>query len=171
MTLLPVLAPELADVDPTALVVAVGPGGSGKSTYSAAASARGLVVICLDALRQEVSATGDAGDQSATPAAVALQGALLDAHLRAGEGVFLDSTNVEIRVRADAIARARVHGRPVVALRFLPDLDVCRARNAARPANRRVPDNVLDWQHALAAQATVPALLAEGFTAAHDVTT
>ncbi|MZG01470.1 ATP-binding protein, partial [Streptomyces sp. SID5614] len=69
------------------------------------------------------------------------------------------------------VERARWHGRPVVALRFLPRLDTCRARNAARPANRRVPGNVLTWQHDLTIAATPQALIAEGFTAAHDIAT
>ncbi|MFB8000475.1 AAA family ATPase [Streptomyces sp. NPDC056002] len=112
---------------------------------------------------------GDAGDQSATPAAVERQNALLEQHLSAGTTVFLDSTNVEDHVRASLVQQARRHGRPVVALRFLPHLDTCRARNRARPANRRVPDDVLAWQHARTREATPQALLAEGFTAAHDV--
>ncbi|MET7518736.1 AAA family ATPase [Streptomyces sp. NPDC005480] len=68
--------------------------------------------------------------------------------------MYLDSTNVEPQVRAALVKRARAHGRPIVALRFLPTLDTCRARNAARPANRRVPDDVLAWQHALTHEAT-----------------
>ncbi|NBE53973.1 ATP-binding protein [Streptomyces boluensis] len=75
-------------------------------------------------------------------------------------------------MRAGLIERARRHGRPVVALRFLPGLAVCRARNDARTgadASRRVPDDVLAWQYDGAQHATEAALLAEGFTAAHTV--
>ncbi|MGW3661310.1 hypothetical protein ACWD6R_39335 [Streptomyces sp. NPDC005151] len=66
--------------------------------------------------------------------------------------------------------RARRHGRPIVALRFLPDLDTCRARNRLRPANRQVPDDTLRWQHDLARAVTPSVLLAEGFTAVYEVT-
>ncbi|MEJ8640633.1 hypothetical protein WKI68_02610 [Streptomyces sp. MS1.HAVA.3] len=41
------------------------------------------VVVCLDELHREISG-GDAGDQSATPAAVARQNLLLDCYLAAG---------------------------------------------------------------------------------------
>ncbi|MFH9390346.1 AAA family ATPase [Streptomyces albidoflavus] len=111
----------------------------------------------------------DAGDQSATPAAVARQNALLEGHLTAGSTLFLDSTNVEFLVRADLVERARRHNRPIAALRFLPDLSTCLARNARRPPGRRVPPDTLRWQHHLAREATPDALLREGFTAVHQV--
>ncbi|MFI5526865.1 AAA family ATPase [Streptomyces platensis] len=157
----------LRSIEPGTLLVAVGPGASGKSTFAAEA---GLVTVtCLDSLRQEIS--GNAGDQAATPAAVERQSALLEAHLSEGITPFLDSTSVEASVRADLVERARRHGRPIVALRFLPPLDTCRVRNSARPDNRRVPDDVLAWQHALALAATPKVLLQEGFTATHDIVT
>ncbi|MFH9355481.1 hypothetical protein [Kitasatospora sp. NPDC017646] len=42
------------------------------------------------------------------------------------------------------------------------ELPVCLRRNAERPANRRVPDDVLRWQHQLAVEA-LPGLADEGF--------
>jgi predicted kinase len=154
------------------LVVAVGPGGAGKSTYADDAFCTEAVieeVVSLDSLRREIG--GDAGDQSLTPAAVERQTVLLEKHLSDGTTVFLDSTNVEVHVRAALVEQARRHGRPIVALRFLPHLDTCRARNRERPANRQVPDDVLAWQHSLTHAATPQVLLAEGFTAAHDLAT
>ncbi|MFE2684498.1 AAA family ATPase [Streptomyces mirabilis] len=153
------------DLVPGTLLVAVGPGASGKSTYAATAAVD--VVVCLDSLRREIG--GDEADQSVTPAAVQRQNALLEQHLSAGATVFLDSTNVEPRVRADLVERARRRGRPIVALRFLPDLDTCLTRNALRPVNRRVPDDTLRWQHRLAREATPSVLMREGFTAVHQV--
>ncbi|MFE7070445.1 AAA family ATPase [Streptomyces sp. NPDC057620] len=153
------------DLVPGTVLVAVGPGASGKSTYAVTAAVVD-VVVCLDSLRREVG--GDAGDQSVTPAAVERQNALLEQHLSDGATVFLDSTNVEPHVRAQLVDRARRHGRPVVALRFLPDLDTCLARNALRSANRRVPDDRLRWQHDLTREATADALLREGFTTVHQ---
>lgn len=153
------------DLAPGTLLVAVGPGASGKSTYAATAAVD--VVVCLDSLRREIG--GDEGDQSVTPAAVQRQNALLEQYLSAGSTVFLDSTNVEPRVRAELVERARRRGRPVVALRFLPDLDTCLTRNALRPVNRRIPDDTLRWQHDLTREATADVLLREGFTAVHHI--
>ncbi|WP_331718757.1 ATP-binding protein [Streptomyces sp. NBC_00212] len=153
------------DLAPGTLLVAVGPAASGKSTYAATAAVD--VVICLDSLRAEIG--GDAGDQSVTPAAVARQNTLLEHYLSSGATVFLDSTNVEPDVRIGLVERARRHGRPVVALRLLPDLDTCLTRNAQRPANQRVPVGTLRWQHDLAREATPGALLREGFAAVHQV--
>ncbi|MFJ8982903.1 AAA family ATPase [Streptomyces sp. NPDC102282] len=159
-------------LEPGTLVVAIGPGGAGKSTYADDAFATEAAieeVLSLDFLREEIG--GDAGDQSVTPAAVERQNALLEKHLSTGTTVFLDSTNVETRVRAQLVEQARRHGRPVIALRFLPHLDTCRARNRQRPPNRQVPEDVLAWQHSLTRRATPQALIAEGFTAAHDIVT
>ncbi|GAA2964896.1 hypothetical protein GCM10010518_59330 [Kitasatospora cinereorecta] len=153
------------DLTPGTLLVAVGPGASGKSTYADTAAVD--AVVCLDSLRREIG--GDAGDQSVTPAAVERQNSLLEQHLSAGATVFLDSTNVEPHVRAQLVERARRRGRPIVALRFLPDLDTCLTRNAQRPANRQVPPDTLRWQHQLAQKATPDALLREGFTAVHHI--
>ncbi|MFJ8896709.1 AAA family ATPase [Leifsonia sp. NPDC102414] len=153
------------DLAPGTLLVAVGPGASGKSTYADTVAAD--AVVCLDSLRREIG--GDEGDQSVTPAAVERQNALLEHHLGAGSTVFLDSTNVEPHVRAQLVERARRHSRPIVALRFLPDLDTCLTRNAQRPPNRQVPPDTLRWQHQLAREATPDALLREGFTAVHHI--
>ncbi|MER7952816.1 hypothetical protein ABTY59_36065 [Streptomyces sp. NPDC096079] len=46
-----------------------------------------------------------------------------------------NSTNVEPRQRAGLVERAHRHWRPIVALRFLPDLVTCLTRNALRSAD------------------------------------
>ncbi len=106
------VAPPL-NLAPGTLLVAVGPGASGKSTYADTAAVD--VVVCLDSLRREIG--GDEGDRFVTPAAVERHNTLLEHHLSAGATVFLDSTNVEPHVRAQLVERARRHSRPIVALR------------------------------------------------------
>lgn len=69
----PDIVPAL-DLAPGTLVVAVGPGASGKSTFAATAAVD--AVICLDSLRREIGR--DEGDQSVTPAAVARQNRFWD---------------------------------------------------------------------------------------------
>ncbi|MFF3730875.1 AAA family ATPase [Streptomyces sp. NPDC002476] len=154
----------LRGLAPGALVVAIGPGASGKST--AALTAPVDAVISLDVLRGEIG-TGE-GDQSVTPAAVEQQNRLLDTFLAAGRRVFLDSTNVERHIRAGLVERARRHQRPIIALRFGTSLDTCRARNRSRPGARQVPDDVLVWQWSLAREATAQVLLEEGFAAVYE---
>ncbi|MCX4546556.1 ATP-binding protein [Streptomyces sp. NBC_01565] len=158
---------RVLDLPRGALLVAVGPGASGNSSFAASFGNEVDVVVCLDELRREIS--GDPGDQAVTPAAVARQNLLLDRHLAAGSAVLVDSTNVESRVRARLLDLARRHGRPAVAVLFTTDLDTCLERNRRRPPNRRVPDGVLRWQQDLARSSTAPLLLAEGFTSVYEV--
>ncbi|MEW2458772.1 AAA family ATPase [Streptomyces albus] len=156
----------LRSIEPGTLLVAVGPGASGKRrSRPRPGSSPSVSTPC--ASRSEVTR----GDQSVTPAAVVEQHILLEKHLSEGTTLYLDSTNVEVSVRAELVEQARRHGRPIVAVCFLPHLDTCRARNSARPPNRRGPDDVLAWQHSLALAATPKALIGEGFTAAHDLAT
>jgi predicted kinase len=142
-----------------ALVVFVGPAGAGKSRAAEGfpASAR----VCLDQLRAAVA--DDPGSQEATSDAVALQDLIVEARLRRGLLIVLDATNVERRVRVSLVERAHRHGRRPVAVVFATPVDLCVRRNARRPANRRVPEEVLRRQHEQAAQA-LPLLVKEGFT-------
>ncbi|WP_371484813.1 AAA family ATPase [Kitasatospora sp. NBC_00315] len=148
-----------APIAPGTLTVLIGPAGSGKSTFTHAVPSG--EVISLDALRALVTG-GDAGDQASTAEAVQLQNLLLDARLRRGRTVYCDSTNVEQAVRARLVERARLNGRPRLAIVFTTPLDLCLRRNSQRPANRRVPENVLRWQHQLAVE-SLPGLADEGF--------
>ncbi|MCX4808859.1 ATP-binding protein [Streptomyces sp. NBC_01214] len=49
----------LRSLEPGTLLVAVGPGASGKSTFAAQAGI--VTVVCLDSLRQQIG--GNAGDR------------------------------------------------------------------------------------------------------------
>ncbi|MFF7459130.1 AAA family ATPase [Kitasatospora sp. NPDC008115] len=141
------------------LVVLIGPAGSGKTTYTHAIPSS--QVVSLDDLRALVTG-GDAGDQSATAQAVQTHDLVLEGRLLRGRTVVCDSTNVEQAVRARLIERARRHGRPLLAIVLTTPLDLCQHRNSLRPPNRRVPDDVVRWQHQLAAE-SLPGLTAEGF--------
>ncbi|MER7848360.1 AAA family ATPase [Kitasatospora sp. NPDC096077] len=141
------------------LVALIGPAGAGKTTYTRAVPSR--QVVSLDDLRALVTG-GDSGDQGATAEAVQIHDLVLEGRLLRGRTVVCDSTNVEQAVRARLIERARRHDRPLLAIVMTTPLDVCLRRNSQRPANRRVPDDVLRWQHQLAVEA-LPGLASEGF--------
>lgn len=149
-----------------ALVVLIGVAGSGKSTYAARWPAQ--QVLSLDALRAAVA--DDECDQDATGDAAAVLHAIAAARLRRRLTTVIDATNVEAGVREHLVALATAHGMPAVAVVVLDvPLEVCRARNAARPGpragarwGRRVPDEVLVAQHEHL-HASLPALRDEGF--------
>ena len=142
--------------EPGAVVVLVGPSASGKTSY--AARFQPTARICLDTLRGQVA--DDESDQSATTIAAQLQDLLLDARLSRNLLTVLDSTNLLAHVRAKILARSRAYCRPCVAVLFNGvDLAECERRNAARA--RRVPTEILRWQHTLIP--TAEQLLGEGF--------
>ncbi|MEU2462362.1 AAA family ATPase [Streptomyces sp. NPDC012473] len=144
-----------------ALCVLVGPPGCGKSTF--AARCPDSWRVCLDRFRE--LATDDERDQSATPVAVEIQNLLLDARLSRARTTIVDSTNLEKRVRADLLTRARRWQRPCVAVLFDVPLDVVEARNAGR--ERVVRPHVVRKLHQLLP--TAEQLHDEGFAAVHLV--
>lgn len=151
----------LRDIPDPAMVALIGPAGAGKTTFARLWPATS--VLELDACRALVS---DAGDQDATADAVAVQQLLLEARLSRRRTTILDSTNTRSDIRQDLITRAHRHGLPAIAVALATPLEVCRARNAARPPNRRVPDAALVDQHA-AVQQCLNHLADEGFDQVH----
>ncbi|MFD5907065.1 AAA family ATPase [Streptomyces microflavus] len=146
--------------EPGSVIVLVGPPASGKSTWTTARfppSAR----VSLDFFRGLL--TDSEADQGANEEALALRALVLEGRLRRGRTTVCDSTSIEIPARADLLARARAHGRPVAAVLFDTPLEECLARNASRV--RTVPPGVVRAMHA--ALPTVAELYAEGFTAVH----
>lgn len=140
------------------LVCLIGAAGSGKSTW--ASTWPDTQVLELDRFRALVS--DDAGCQESTGDAVFALQAVLEARLARRKMTVVDATNCEPAVRADLIATARRHGVPTVALVVPTPVSVCVERQKGRPANRRVPEQVVRAQHAAMVDA-FPGLPAEGF--------
>ncbi|MET8724098.1 ATP-binding protein [Streptomyces misionensis] len=141
-----------------ALIVMIGASGSGKSTL--ASSWPATQVLELDAFRAMVA--DQAGDQSATGAAVTVMHAALRARMARRLTTVISDTNTDARVRKGLIDLARAHGVPVVALLVATPADVCVQRQAARTPARAVPEDVVRRQHADAV-AAFPQLRSEGF--------
>jgi len=141
-----------------AMVVLLGPSGTGKSTF-AARHFLPTEVLSSDAMRAMVA--DDPNDQDATDAAFELLHTALGFRLARGRLTVVDATNVEAWARAGLLAIARRHGVAAVAVVFDLPLDVCLERNAAR-SDRVLPSRAIRRQHALMATSP-PALGKEGF--------
>ncbi|SDE98801.1 AAA domain-containing protein [Blastococcus aurantiacus] len=104
----------------------VGLQGAGKSTWVAAELAGNHAVVSKDhwprARHRE-----------------ARQRHVVAGLLAAGRSVVVDNTNPSAAERAPLVAAARVAGVPVRAVWVDTPLEICLARNAVRPAERRVP--------------------------------
>ncbi|MER8188190.1 ATP-binding protein [Kitasatospora sp. NPDC094015] len=150
-------AGRLGPVEKGDLIVLVGASGSGKSTLLADVPA--YQVVSLDRLRAVVSAPGD---QTATADAVLLQHQILLARLRRGVTTYVDNTSLSTHHRAQLVELAHQHGRRVIAAHFDAPLPLCIERNRARPAEQRVPEDVLRRQHRMSRSAR-ELLATEGF--------
>jgi protein phosphatase len=155
------------------VVVLIGAAGAGKSTL-AARSFRPDEVLSSDALRAAIS--GDPADQRATRPAFAILHRELVRRLRAGRLVVVDATNIETAARTALLRITRLLGVPAVAIVLAAAPADVHARNAARPG-RVVPADVVSRQLGrlarlgAAPEAIAARLTAEGFAAAHVLTT
>ncbi|WTX00943.1 ATP-binding protein (plasmid) [Streptomycetaceae bacterium NBC_01309] len=156
-TELPVPAWVPAGLDVPSLIVLIGAAGAGKSTVAAAFPASWR--LSLDACRQQVS--DDAGDQTATPDAANVRDHILSARLSRGLPTVLDATHTDTGLRQWLAKLAFAWEMPAVAITVRTLLEVCQARQAARPENRQVPLDTVATQHA--AVPTAEQLYAEGF--------
>ncbi|MFI7608883.1 AAA family ATPase [Micromonospora sp. NPDC049366] len=115
--------------DAAALVLLVGPPGSGKSTWAA----RRFPVhdlFSLDMFRRIL--TGDVADQSATREAVRMLDLVVAFRMASGLTTVVDACNTRPEHRERMIAEAREYGVPVLAVVMATPLEVCLTRNAAR---------------------------------------
>jgi predicted kinase len=136
------------------IILAVGLPGSGKSTYLAN---QGAHPISSDAIRLQL--VDDEADQTLHSRVFATARYLLKQRIELQRPVtYIDATNLTRRDRKPFIALARKFGCEIDALFFDIPLDVCKARNVARP--RLVPDHVLDQMAAKLA----PPSIDEGFS-------
>ncbi|WP_333753099.1 ATP-binding protein [Streptomyces sp. IBSBF 2394] len=150
-----VLYPDLPE---NGLIVLIGASGSGKSTLARTWPAS--QVLSLDALRGTVS--DNPGDQGATGDAADVLKLILERRMARKLNTVIDATNVEQSVRVELVMAAKRHGMPTVAVIVATPLPVCLERQGPRPANRRVPEDVVRAQHQ-AMVASHQRLAAEGF--------
>lgn len=133
----------------------VGASGSGKTTWARARFATNEIVSS-DALRAVVG-SGE-GDLDASTDAFAVLDAVLAARTRRRLTTVVDTLGLDPVRRQAAVELGRAAGLPVVAVRFLTDPGICRARNRRR--DRPVPADALAAQLRRAAEAD---LSADGF--------
>lgn len=145
-----------------ALVLLVGPAGSGKSTW-ATNHYRAEQILSSDTYRLWVA--GDAADQAATADAFKVLHIIAKARLRRGLPTVIDATNLTQRARRSLLRLAAAMGRPAVAIVFDLSLERCLAQNRARP-DRLVPDDVVRRHHA-ELQRALEQLPTEGYAEVH----
>jgi alkanesulfonate monooxygenase SsuD/methylene tetrahydromethanopterin reductase-like flavin-dependent oxidoreductase (luciferase family)/predicted kinase len=150
----PMLPEPGAAVPDPALVVLVGPAGSGKSAW-AAARYRPQEVVSSDQLRAVVG-SGE-HDLDASADAFTLLDQIVAARVRRGLTTVIDTLGLDPPRRRGYAELARRHGLASVAVVFDTDPAECRRRNRAR--DRAVPAAVLDGQlrRMRAAVAGIPA--------------
>jgi alkanesulfonate monooxygenase SsuD/methylene tetrahydromethanopterin reductase-like flavin-dependent oxidoreductase (luciferase family)/predicted kinase len=112
-----------------ALVVLVGPSGSGKSSW-AAARYLAREIVSSDQLRGVVG-SGE-HDLDASADAFALLDQIVSARARRGLTVVVDTLGLDQDKRLDHLALARRSRLPAIAVVFGTPADLCRERNRAR---------------------------------------
>ena len=123
------------------VVVLVGPGASGKSTW-AAANFPADAIVSSDQLRSVVGA-GE-GDVAASKDAFALLDDIVVRRVGRGLTTVIDTLGLDAVRRQWWLALARQHGMACVAVAFDTPADECRARNRGR--TKRIPADVLSAQ-------------------------
>jgi protein phosphatase len=152
--------PKILTIPGSALVVLIGPAGSGKSTF-----ARGhflaTEILSSDYFRGLVS--DDEGDQDATSDAFTLLHLVLEKRLSRGKLCLVDATNTRADFRKRLIECAQLFQRAAVAVVFETPVTLCLERAASRHA-RMVSAAVIRQQVKEVALQHDEDLLREGFT-------
>jgi F420-dependent oxidoreductase-like protein len=123
------------------VVVLVGPGAAGKSTW-AAATFPADAIVSSDRLRALVGSGED--DIAASADAFALLDEVVARRLARGLTTVIDTLGLDPERRRAWLALARRHGMPCAAVAFDTPAAECRARNRARA--KRIPTDVLASQ-------------------------
>lgn len=126
------------------LVVLSGLPGSGKSFFaSSLPPSEDRLVVEEDAVRERLFGNGRPYSMKEIKDAMASEAsAFLQSHPNGT--VYLDSAHLMSRDRLAALEAVLPYDKAVL-LWFSTPIEVCRARNAARPAERRVPDGVFTF--------------------------
>ena len=156
-----------------AVVVLVGTSASGKTSLRHRLEGAGLpagAVVSLDDLRRGLRAEGVRRGlparplQDYSPAAVRRARRRADALAAFGHGYVADSTHLRRRDRREHVSVAGDTGLAALAvLTPVTDLGELVRRNATRPSEEQVPDEVLARQHHRRSLLTPSVLAEEGF--------
>ncbi len=127
----------------------LGAQGSGKSTWAAANAGRlEAAVLASDEVRNELERSG-AGDPNDGDQVFQIVEAELDRRLSLEQNVIVDATHARRKWRRNETAIARRRRARLVGVWFDAPLELCLARNTARPGggwgDRVVPEELLRW--------------------------
>ncbi|MGH8822999.1 MAG: TIGR03560 family F420-dependent LLM class oxidoreductase [Jiangellaceae bacterium] len=149
--------PEAVNLPSPCMVVLVGPGASGKSTW-AATHFPPDAVVSSDRLRALVGSGED--DVTASSDAFALLDEVVRRRAARRLTTVVDTLGLDVDRRREWLSLARRHGLPCIAVGFDTPAEECRARNRSR--SKRIPADVLTSQLRTWAR-TRDLLSAEGF--------
>jgi len=149
---------QAVDLPEPCLVVLVGPGASGKSSW-AARQFRAEQIVSSDQLRAMAGAGAD--DLATSDDAFALLDQIVAMRVARGLTTVVDTLGLDRARRAGWISLARAQEVACVAVAFDTPAAQCRERNRSRP--RPIPASALTQQLKSWA-ATRPGLAGEGFT-------
>lgn len=142
-----------------ALVLLIGPPGSGKSTF-AAKNFRATEIVSSDECRALVSDNME--DMACSALAFDVFHHIIDARLQLGRLTVADATSLTDKARLKLREIATKHGAPTVVFALISPLDVCQKQNKER--TRYVPESVIETHYEkLAGLVDNSVLLNEGY--------